>query len=97
VVVGGFSTAAGGGDEQPSARARSWYMNEWSSVLAGPPWCGCDMLPPASDSWKVAYGEMSSEVSAKSPRAVSGADQWGQYSQGCHRNLKGFSVSQSGC
>lgn len=68
MVVVGFSTAAGGGDEQPSARALSWYMNECSSVLAGPPWCGCDKLP-ASDSWKVAYGEMSSEVSVKYPQA----------------------------
>lgn len=57
-----FSTAAGGGDEQPSVNARSWYINECSSVLAGPAWWGCASVL-ASDNWNVAYGEMSSEVS----------------------------------
>lgn len=47
--------------------ARSWYMKEWSSVLVGAKWCvWANVL--ASDSWKVAYGEMSSEVSAQQHR-----------------------------
>lgn len=44
--------------------ARSWYMNEWRSVLAGPDMCGCAKVL-ASESWKVAYGLMSSEDSVK--------------------------------
>lgn len=44
--------------------ARSWYINECSSVLVGAKWCVWAKVL-ASDSWNVAYGEMSSEVSER--------------------------------
>lgn len=46
-----FHTPGGGGEAHPSVIACSWYIKLWSKVLFG------------SDSWNVAYGEMSSEVS----------------------------------
>jgi hypothetical protein len=48
-------TPVGGGDAHPSVMACSWYMKLCSSVLPG--------SAPGPDSWNVAYGEMSSDVS----------------------------------
>lgn len=59
-----LSTAAGGGDAHPSVIALSWYMNECNKVFAGTEWWGWANVD-ASDSWNVAYGEMSSDVSVK--------------------------------
>lgn len=53
--------------------ARSWYMNECNSVLVGAKWCVWAKVL-ASDSWNVAYGEMSSEVSTEKKRRVGGEE-----------------------
>lgn len=45
----------GGGEAHPSVTGCSWYMKLWSMVF----WA--KVL--GSDSWNVAYGDMSSEVS----------------------------------
>lgn len=58
-----------GGEAHPSVMARSWYMNECRSVLVGAKWCVWARVL-ASESWNVAYGEMSSEVSATIIRAM---------------------------
>lgn len=49
-----------GVEEHPSVGARSWYIKEWSKVFGGPDWCAKALT---SDSWKVAYGDISSDVS----------------------------------
>lgn len=48
-------TPEGGGEAQPSVMACSWYIKLCRRVLFG--------SPPGPDSWNVAYGEMSSDVS----------------------------------
>lgn len=78
-----LTVAAGGGLAHPSVMACSWYMKLWRRVLFGwrpaaeasaappsppnPP-NPARLPPPPSESWNVAYGEMSSAVSVTHQR-----------------------------